>query len=226
MKPRHEGAGAIHHVFPRGNRKQPIFGDDEDRRLYLELLGGAIRKFGWRCLTYCLMDNHVHLLIETPEPNLGRGLGQLHSLYALRYNARHGQINHLFHRPTRSKGLESPASVMYVSAYIALNPVRAGMVGEPDEYRWSSHAAVMGAAEPPKWLQPARLLGYFDGGSGDLGPRDRYQRVVEAVGILGAGGFDPVTTADRVEAAREAKRARRAAAAKRSTEPRERRRAA
>ncbi len=80
--PRPELAGGIHHVYSRGAAKQPIFIDDLDRRRYLSLLARVTHRMGWRCLTYCLMGNHMHLLIETPQPNLGRGMQRLHGTYA------------------------------------------------------------------------------------------------------------------------------------------------
>ena len=90
---------AIHHVFARGNRRQRVFLDDDDRLAYLDLLGRAVGRLGWNCLAYCLMGNHVHLLVHTPEPNLGPGIGLLHSRYARWFNRRHDVEMHLFHRP-------------------------------------------------------------------------------------------------------------------------------
>src|SRR5215207_1121344 len=95
-KPREDVPGAVHHVTARGNRKQEIFLDADDRATYLFLLGEVVMLRRWLCLAYCLMDNHVHLLIETPEGGLGRGMQTLHGLYAETFNKRHGRSGHLF----------------------------------------------------------------------------------------------------------------------------------
>ncbi|HEV2061671.1 MAG TPA: transposase [Solirubrobacteraceae bacterium] len=180
---------AIHHVYARGNRRQRIFVDDDDRLAYLELLGRAVDEFDWSCLAYCLMGNHVHLLLGTPQPNLGTGIGLLHGLYAQRFNRRHDVWTHLFHRPFGSKRARDDATVMYFATYIALNPVRAGIAPRAEDYRWSSHAATIGRAEVPAWLDSARLLTFFATRAG----RVRYAAVVEAVAAMGAAGFDAVT---------------------------------
>lgn len=179
---------AVHHVYARGNRRQTIFLDDDDRRTYLDLLGRSVREAGWRCLAYCLMDNHVHLLLRTPKPNLGSGVGALHSRYAQIFNRRHGLASHLFHRPFGSKRAPDGLTVMYFATYLALNPVRAGITERPERYRWSSHGAAVAAADRPAWLDDDGLLAYF-GGDGRAARR-RYATFVDAVRRLGAAGFD------------------------------------
>jgi REP element-mobilizing transposase RayT len=94
--PRDNFEGGIYHVFARGVVKQPIFRDDLDRRAYLHLLGTAVERFGWRCLGYCLMGNHIHLVIETPRPNLSAGMQWLHGTYADEFNKRHDRSGCLF----------------------------------------------------------------------------------------------------------------------------------
>src|SRR5215210_4137262 len=95
-KPRTESAGAIHHVYARGVNKEAIVRDDRDRRMYLEMLGLVVGQFAWQCLAYCLMGNHMHLLVETAEPNLGDGMRELHGKYARALNDRHRRNGHLF----------------------------------------------------------------------------------------------------------------------------------
>src|SRR4051812_11647386 len=95
-KPREEVAGGIHHVYARGNNKQVIYREDADRELYLTLLRLTTLWAEWRCLAYCLMDNHLHLLVETPKPNLGAGVQRLHGLYGRRFNDRYGRSGHVF----------------------------------------------------------------------------------------------------------------------------------
>ena len=111
-RPRDEEAGAIHHVYARGIEKRLIYQDDRDRGAYLTLLGAVVDEHAWLPLAYCLMDNHVHLVVETPEPNLGVGMRTLHGGYATTFNARHARDGHLFQvatapcasPPTRSSG--------------------------------------------------------------------------------------------------------------------------
>ena len=188
-RPRDELPGGVHHVYARGNRRQPIFVDDDDRKTYLGLLGATIEGCGWQCLAYCLMDNHVHLLLRTPRPNLGAGIGGLHGRYAQAFNRRHDVVSHLFHRPFGSKPAPDDATVMYFAMYIALNPVRARMTEHAEAYAWSSHAATLGRADPPTWLDVETLLLFFGGSH----PRRRYAAVAKAVAELGGAGFDPIT---------------------------------
>src|ERR687896_722074 len=95
-RPRQEVAGGINHVFARGNNRGHVFIDDTDRRAYLTTLGRVTRWKRWRCLAYCLMPNHVHLLLETPQANLGAGMQYLHGSYANEFNERHGRFGHVF----------------------------------------------------------------------------------------------------------------------------------
>src|SRR3954447_11971980 len=99
---REEVAGGIFHVYARGNKKADIFRDDADRQSYITLLGRVAGRCSWSCLAYCLMPNHVHLLVETPQPNLGRGMQWLQSRYALAFNRRHGRTGHLFEERYKS----------------------------------------------------------------------------------------------------------------------------
>jgi REP element-mobilizing transposase RayT len=93
---RDEVEGGVHHVFARGNDRREIYLDDFDRKIYLVMLGRVTRRQRWRCLAYCLMPNHVHLLVETPEANLGAGMQRLHGSYAQTFNERHGRSGHVF----------------------------------------------------------------------------------------------------------------------------------
>ena len=164
--PREELAGAIHHVTARGNAKHAIYLDDIDRQLYLATLGKAVVHRHWRCLAYCLMDNHVHLLIETLAPNLGRGIQWLHGMYARAFNHRYRRSGHLFQGRFGSVRVKSDAQLLFVARYIARNPVEAGLCSEPEEWPWGSHATVSGG-RGPAWLDTPRLLDFFGAGGGD-----------------------------------------------------------
>jgi REP element-mobilizing transposase RayT len=148
-------------VTARGNRQQPIFLDDLDREIYLLLLGQAVRKRKWVCLAYCLMGNHVHLLIETPEAGLAQGVQRMHGLYADTFNKRHGRSGHLFQGRYGTVRIETDEQLWVTARYIARNPVEAGLCAEPGGWVWSSHGATVGACAAPAWLDVARLRGYF-----------------------------------------------------------------
>jgi putative transposase len=173
--PREEVEGGIHHVFPRGNGRGRIFLDDVDRHRYLRLLGETVARQQWYALAYCLMDNHVHLLLETPRPNLGQGMQRLHGRYAQRFNHRHSHVGHVFQGRYGCVRVVSDAQMWSVTAYIAANPVQAGRARRPDEWRWSSYEATLRAAGPA-WLSASRLLAHFGARGGE--PVLRYRQAV------------------------------------------------
>jgi putative transposase len=168
-----EVAGGVHHVYARGNDGCAVYRDDGDRRRYLDLLGGAVTECGWRCLAYCLMTTHVHLLLETPTANLGVGMRQMHGEYVSRFNKRHDRRGHLFQGRFGSVVVRDDAQLWAVAAYIAVNPVAAGLCREPEAWRWGSHGAVVGSAVAPAWLDARRLLELLGGGGGSAGRRYR-----------------------------------------------------
>ena len=180
-------AGGVYHVFARGNRRQPIFLGDEDRRRYLAIWGAVATDLEWRCLAYCLMDNHVHHLVETPNPDLSRGVQLAHSTYSRRFNAEHGKSGHLFQGRFGSTLARAPDAVWSLASYIALNPTRAEMCERPEQYVWSSHAAALGAAPGPRWLDTQRLLSFYDPTPGAKA-LELYERIVEALRLMGAPG--------------------------------------
>lgn len=171
---REELAGGIFHVYARGNRGQPIYFDDADRKMYLAMLACTVRHQRWHCLAYCLMDNHVHLLIETPEPNLARGMQQLHGSYALRLNKRHNLVGHAFQGRYGSVRILSDEHLWVTARYLALNPVEAGLCAHPDDHEWSSHSQLVRNETSP-FLARDRLLAHF-AGLGD--PLARYRRFI------------------------------------------------
>ena len=176
-RPRDELAGAIHHVFARGNAKQDIYLDDADRERYLVILGRAVVRHRWRCLAYCLMHNHVHLLVETPAPNLGRGIQWLHGTYANAFNHRYRRSGHVFQGRFGSVRMMSDAQLVMAARYIARNPVEAGICGLPEQWPWGSHPAALDqTATGPAWLDTPRLLGFFGAGGGEA--RRRYADLV------------------------------------------------
>ena len=131
-------AGGTYHVTSRGNRRQSIYHDDDDRRWFLAQRDRIVARCGWRLHSYCLMNNHFHLLIETPRPNLSAGMQRLKCEYAAYFNARHLLEGHLFKQRFDSRLIESEDHLDEVLRYIALNPVRAGLCEHPSEWPWSS----------------------------------------------------------------------------------------
>jgi putative transposase len=183
-KPREEVEGGVFHVFARGNDKRLIYRDDVDRRTYLRMLRGTVRQFRWRLLAYCLMDNHVHLLIQTPETNLGAGMQRMHGLYGRDFNSRHDRSGHVFQGRYGSVRIKTDEQLWGVTWYIAMNPVKAGLCRAPEDWPWSSHSmALSGTA--PEWVDIEHLLEYY--GAADVDGRRRYAAMFEGVRPLEGG---------------------------------------
>ena len=185
-------AGGVYHVYARGNRRQHIFDDDDDRREYLSVWGSVARDFGWRPLAYCLMDNHVHHLVEIEDANLSAGVQIAHGTYGRRFNDASGKVGHVFQGRFGATLARTRGLVWYFASYIVLNPVRAGMCSRPEAHPWSSHLATVGEAAGPPWLETERLLHYY--GAEETPPLDRYVQVVETMRVMAAAGFEPATS--------------------------------
>ena len=170
-------AGAIWHITSRGNEKREIFRDAEDRRELLRVLDHVVEVARWRIHAYVLMGNHYHLMVETPEPNLSDGMRQLNGIYTQRYNHRHGRVGHLFQGRFKSILVERDPHLLELIRYVVLNPVRAGVVREPEGWAWSNFRATAGLARPPRWLEIDWTLSQFGGGALAC---DRYRQFVHA----------------------------------------------
>jgi putative transposase len=184
------------HVTSRGNARQPVFLDDIDCETFLLLLRDAIRRFGWRCLTYCLMVNHYHLLLQTPHANLAPGMRDLNGGYARAFNRRHGRVGHVWQARYNSQLVQETDYVRAAIRYIVLNPVRAGSVSSPEQWPWSSHAAIIAGTTDPV-VETAALLQQF--AAGPAQPADEYRLFVEGDQRLGAdfAAEDPIVGDDR-----------------------------
>jgi REP element-mobilizing transposase RayT len=158
-----QAAGGLFHVTCRGNRGQEIFRDSRDYRHFLSTLSAVVAHFGWRCHAYCLMPNHVHLLIETPVPNLSAGMQRLNSHHAIYFNRRYGYRGHLFQGRFHSELVHSDSHLLAAIRYILMNPVRARLCREPGDWPWSSHRATAGAEPKPSFLSLRFILGLFAG---------------------------------------------------------------
>src|SRR4051812_44061395 len=173
-KPREEVQGGIFHVWARGNDKRLIYRDDGDRTTYLRMLRGTVRQWRWRLLAYCLMPKHVHLLFETPPRNPATGVQRLHGLYAREFNDRHGRSGHVFQGRYGAVRATTDEQLWAVAAYIAMNPVHAGLCRVPEEWPWGSHRSIVRGGAP-RWLDVARLLEHFGGAGRD--PRRTYAQM-------------------------------------------------
>ena len=156
-----EYPGAVYHITSRGNAYQDIFLDDPDREKFLDVLDQAVERFNWLCHAYCLMTNHYHLLIETVDPTLSRGMRQLNGVYTQAFNRRHERVGHLFQGRYKAILVEKEAYLLELSRYIVLNPVRAKMVKKPEEWEWSSYRATAGLSEVPPFLTTDWILSQF-----------------------------------------------------------------
>jgi REP element-mobilizing transposase RayT len=160
-----EYEGAIYHVMNRGDRREPIFHDDFDRKRFVATLGEACVKTGWQVHGYCLMNNHFHLVIETPDANLVAGMRWFLSTYTARFNRRHKLFGHLFRGRYKSLIVEGSGTgyLRTVCDYVHLNPVRAKLLSAEQsvrDYVWSSWPEYLKAPEQrPRWLRVDRLLG-------------------------------------------------------------------
>ena len=170
----------IYHVMARGNARQDIVHDDDDRRRILADLERVVTKSGRMVLSFVLMSNHLHILIRTPRPNLARGMQSFLSGYAA-WAARHRRRpGHLFQGRYKAEMIEDETHYWVVSRYIHLNPVRAGLVAWPEDWPWSSYP---GYARPDRrhpWVAYRALLDAWRGEHGGTDPAEAYRRFTEA----------------------------------------------
>jgi REP element-mobilizing transposase RayT len=176
-----EYAGAVYHITTRGNERKNIFKHDADRELFLDILQQTISRFHWVCHGYVLMSNHFHLLIETPEPNLSRGMRQLNGRFTQEINRIHRRVGHLFQGRFKAILIEKEEYLLEVSRYIVLNPVRAGMVHRPDEWKWSSYLATAGLQRKPSFLTAEWIKTQF-GKSDAVAERAYEEYIMQGVG--------------------------------------------
>ena len=162
LRLRSEEPGATYHVYGRGVDRRRIFVDDSDYRRYRDLLAAITERKRWRLLCFCLMPNHVHLMIETPEANLGAGMQWLHSRYALAFNHRHARTGHLFENRFRSPKVRNDSAFVRLVGYVVANPVGARLCTRARDWEWGSHPLVGGDDPVPGWIAHARLLERLD----------------------------------------------------------------
>ena len=156
-----EYPGALYHVTSRGDRQEAIYLDAFDRIAWLSVLGTACKRCNFLVHSFCQMDNHFHLLVETPDGNLSDGMRLLNASYTQYFNRRHRVVGHLFQGRYKAILVQKESHVLELIRYIVLNPVRANPVLTPDEWEWSSHHHVLGRKSSPGWLATDEVLKCF-----------------------------------------------------------------
>jgi REP element-mobilizing transposase RayT len=150
--------GAFYHIMSRGNERQDIFRCDDDRKMFLDLIGDFSERFEIDVFAYVLMDNHFHLLLRTREANLPKAMQWLGTTYTRKFNNRHDRSGHLFQGRYKSILVENDQYMLHLSCYIHRNPLRAGIISRLADYRWSSYPSYGYARKTPKWLDTSLIL--------------------------------------------------------------------
>ena len=181
-----EFPGAIYHVTSRGDRREAIFEDDQDRDAFLTVVAQATERFDAVILAYCLMDNHYHLVVHTRRGNLSRFMQQLNGVYTQIYNRRHLKVGHLLQGRFKGILVDENAYLLEVCRYVDLNPLRARMVRDPGKWRWSSYRAHTGNVISPAWLDTPAVHGYLLGRDANTAA-DRSRAALRYAALVAAG---------------------------------------
>ncbi len=149
------------HITAHSTRSDPLFYDDLDRRHLLEEIHRAVVAQSWRCISYCLMTTHFHLIVDVPEKTLHRGMHAINFRYAMAFNARHGTRGHVFNRRYYARRIGDAAYLLAAFRYVALNPTLAKLCERPEEWCWSSYGPAVGLGEPIPFVSASAVLGEF-----------------------------------------------------------------
>lgn len=141
-----ELAGGLYHITSRGDGREDIYVDDSDRQKWLEIFGRVCNRYNWKCHSYCLMSNHYHIVVETVEGNLSKGMRQLNGVYTQYFNQTHQRVGHVFQGRYKGILVDKDSYLLELSRYVVLNPVRARMVNDAKDWPWSSYLAMTGEA--------------------------------------------------------------------------------
>jgi len=170
--------GALYHIISRGNERKMIFLDEADRIKYLNILHTTIERFNWLCHVYCLMGNHYHLMIETPDANLAKGMKYLNQVYCQFFNWKYNRVGHVLQDRYKSYIVQKESYLLHCCRYMVLNPWEAKLVQHPKEWKWSSYRATAGLEKPAPFLTTDWLMEIF--GSDRKRARKNYVKFVEA----------------------------------------------
>lgn len=157
-----EFPGAVYYVTTKGEGGRSLYLDESDRSSFLEILDEVVERYFWVCHAYCLMDDHYHVVIETLESTLSKGMRQLNGMYTQRFHQRHQETGPLFHGRFRAVLLEKENYLLEMSRYAVLNPVRCGWVANSEDWPWSSFQATAGEVACPGFLDPSWILSRLD----------------------------------------------------------------
>jgi len=171
-----EFAGAVYHLTSRGNARQAIFLDEKDFADFLGVLCLVVKRYHFILHAYCLMNNHYHLLMETPEGNLSRGMRQLNGLYTQRFNKRHQRVGHLLQGRYQAILVDKDHYLLELCRYVVLNPVRAKIVKDPGDWKWSTYRATIGDDQGIPCLTTDWILSQF--GQEQKAASNQYQEFV------------------------------------------------
>lgn len=211
-----EYPGAFYHVTSRGNEQKDVFKSQKDREKFLDYLASATQRYGAVLHAYCLMSNHYHLLLETPDGNLSQIMRHINGAYTTYFNVKRKRAGHLFQGRYKAILVEFDEYAMELTRYIHLNPVRAGMVARPEDYIWSSYRSYIGLNSAPDWLRMEVILAYF--GNGIDNAKQCYRTFVEdllgteyesplketfGTAVLGTEGFVAMIAETKIAARRE-----------------------
>jgi putative transposase len=161
-RPPRDMAAGFFHVWSHSIWSADLYRDDADRTRFVSELARTTQRVGWRCIGFCAMTNHKHLLLEVDDGALPVGMQELNFRYAAGFNARHGTRGHVFGGRYGSRRLETGVALLIAYRYVMRNPVRAGICRSPELWPWSSYAASVGLAEPFTFVDASRVLGCFD----------------------------------------------------------------
>ncbi|MGL4912931.1 MAG: transposase [Romboutsia sp.] len=179
--------GAVYHVTARGNRRDDIFKDTEDFLVYLYRIEEALeyyKEHNYKIAAYCLMTNHVHLIIKTDTEPLGLLISRIHSIYTKYFNKKHGYVGHLFQDKYFGELIKDEAQLLETSRYVHLNPVNALMVDSPEDYSWSSYNVMIGN-ENQQLVDTDILLEYFKS-------EEKFEKYKEFIELKTPGGHEGV----------------------------------
>lgn len=170
--------GALYHIISRGNERKMIFLEEADHIKYLNFLNKTVERFNWLCHVYCLMGNHYHLMIETPDANLAKGMKYLNQIYSQFFNWKYTRTGHLFQGRYKSYIVQKESYLLHCCRYIVLNPWDARLVKHPRDWKWSSYRATAGLSKPDPFLTLDWLMEIF--GSDVKRAKNNYVKFVEA----------------------------------------------
>lgn len=160
-RPRVHAPGLIHHVTAHGIDERSLFADDADRWRFIGILGDVTREVQWRCVAFCLMETHYHLIVQEGDVPLSRAMRLLNGRYVTEYNRRHGRRGHLFEARYRDWPIDDEAHLLSAIRYVARNPLEVHACARPEEWKWGSYAQLVGTAEGWSFVSTSWTLALF-----------------------------------------------------------------